>query len=248
MRHWADRLAGMRRVGSLLGVGLVTPIAHLANRSLPFQTYLYAIFHRTAVARVGHAILMPAILVAAFASLASLSVPLAVTAAVLLACWYGWLALAHRLPLLAVVMVPLTAALCALGILWVTPAPSVVPGAPWLWVVLLGLVQTLTHAAEPDVPPRVNGTNHWMSQRAFFARAPIRNGVRAVLMVVAGTANELWASWRLLPVLVLDALWRVGCYPNERAQMRDWVHQAVADGDPAIDFIGQGGACVGAYP
>jgi hypothetical protein len=247
MRRWARVLAPLLRPGSILGAALVTPIAHMAHTSFSFQVYLYALFHRSRLSRVGHWVCMPAILLVALALLGTLWMPLLVGGGVALTAWYVLLGRSQGLWWLGGVSAALAVGLSA-GAAWV-----VVAAAPSAWVLLallgaLGWLQTLSHAAEPDVPPRVSGTGQWQPLGPWLRHAPLRHGVRAIAMSGAGLINELWASWRLLPVIVLHALWSVGYAPALLDAHRAVVREALRHGNPAIDFVGDGGACTGVYP
>jgi hypothetical protein len=57
-----------------------------------------------------------------------------------------------------------------------------------------------------------------------------------------GTFDELVASPRLLPVLLLDALWRLGHDAGRRDAWRAQANRAIASGNPGLDFIGIGGS------
>jgi hypothetical protein len=59
---------------------------------------------------------------------------------------------------------------------------------------------------------------------------------------VFGTVDELVASPRLLPVLLLEWLWRAGHRPQQSAAYRAMAASAIANGNPALDYIGTGGA------
>jgi hypothetical protein len=244
MRWWARRLRPLLRPGSLpsawLGTSLVTPIAHVATGSLEFQAYLYAIFHRSAVARVGHLILMPLIVLAIVATVATLSGTAGWVLGGLLAALYVGLPLQHRMPLLAALSGAVAVLLSAAG-LWWAAHPSVVPGAPAAWLVGLAFLQVLTHLAEPDIPPRVSGTADWVETRTWFGRAPVRHVLRSIALLPWAVFNEIWGSWRLLPVLLLERLSAAGYRPAARARLADLVERAMADGNPALDFIGTGG-------
>lgn len=247
MRRWAVRLRSLLRPGSVLGIALVTPIAHVANRSLFFQTYLYAVFHRTLGARLSHAVLMPGIVLLALTALAMWSTAAAWLATAAMLLFHLDVARRHGVLLAGWLTATL---LLLLGAIAVYAAATWDPrfGQPWMWAIGLGLLQTLSHAAEEHVPPRVSGNENWVRTSVFFARTPVRSVVRASLMVPAGLLNELWASWRLLPVLVLDTLWRCG-YQQERAeQFRRVVEDAWSSGNPAIDFLGSGGATCAPSP
>lgn len=81
------------------------------------------------------------------------------------------------------------------------------------------------------------GTPDALNQPATVAR---RAGHLAAQLVF-GTVDELVASPRLLPVLLLDLLWRAGYAPQRRAALTAWATQAITSGNPALDYIGTGG-------
>lgn len=245
MRRWAARLAPTLAPGSWVGTALVTPIAHVANASLDFQMYLYDVFHRGWIARAGHRVCMPGIIVSALASLALLGSWLAAAAGGALAVWYLRLGRREGLPLVGWVSAATAVGGVVAAVVWANSAGGLDPREALLALVVL---QTLSHATEPDVPPRVSGEPRWRPIGAWFREAPVRNLVRSTLMAVAGVVNEAWASWRLFPLLVLDGLWRVGYAPSRRVLHEERVAAALATGNPAIDVIGAGGACERGYP
>jgi hypothetical protein len=55
------------------------------------------------------------------------------------------------------------------------------------------------------------------------------------------TVDEIVASPRLLPVLLLELLWLLGHDPGRRAAWRALSARAIASGNPALDYIGTGG-------
>jgi len=55
------------------------------------------------------------------------------------------------------------------------------------------------------------------------------------------TVDEIVASPRLLPVLLLELLWLLGHDPVRRAAWRTLSARAIASGNPALDYIGTGG-------
>lgn len=247
MRRWAARLHGWLGP-SVAGTALVTPIAHVANNSLGFQAYLYSIFHRTWPAKLGHVVLMPLIAVATLATAGTLHPALCVAAGVALVVWYARVAGAHRLPLLAGVLAASGAAFTFAALAWSARWSDLgVWAHPALVWAALGLAQTLSHLTEPDVPPRVSGCDDWVPLPEYFRRDPVRNGLRALAMVFAGTMNEMWSGWRLYPVVALDLLWAFGYAPAQRARHEALVARAVEGGNPAIDFIGRGGGRPVAY-
>jgi hypothetical protein len=258
MRFWARFLAVLvfpRRdhlFAKILRVALVTPLAHVANLSFEFQCYLYGIFHRSRAAKLGHALCMPVIVTATLASVARLNLIAAVVCAALLALWYLVQSLFNRMFLLGLVMVLTTAGAGAVAIVWNSSLAS----APMLWaepamvLLIFSALQTFSHLSEPDIPPRTNGTKDWVPVGEYFfgpqqhrsvSLLLIRRVTRSAFVFAAGVFNEFWGSWRLLPVLVVRAMWRVGYQPRKRARLEMLSRQILGEGNPAIDVIGTGG-------
>jgi hypothetical protein len=273
-----DRLLalGHPRAGAVARVvagGMVTPIAHFANLSLDFQTYLFLVFHRRRPARVTHAVLQPLTLVALAAGLAAFRIhrsgppaaPYALDlngawiAGALLAVGYAAQGIANGMPLLAGVMAAVALGSAAAGTLVFSITRGAGRGAgasivrsPWAWVVALSFVVMLSHLPEPLLPPRFNGLARWTRLPDLFVRpegglrpagALVEGGARVLALgVVWGTVNEIWGFWRLTPVSVLLGLWSLGYQPARRARVVAAVEEAIARGNPALDFIGTGGA------
>jgi hypothetical protein len=259
------RAGALRR---LVAAGMVASTAHFANLSLEFQAYLFDVFHRRRPARLVHALLQPLTVVALLAGLAALRLPAgpprpglralepngAWLAGLALAVWYVVQALENRMALLAAVMAGFAlggaAAATLLRSLAAAPgAPGLFTTSPWSWVLGLSLLVTLSHLSEPAIPPRLNGCARWTTWSELFRRPagqPSRAGRTslrlAVLGLAWGTLNELWASWRLTPLSVLAGLFALGYQPARRARLRAWVATAIQSGNPALDFIGVGGA------
>ena len=250
MTRWTTRLTGPLfgaddLAARTLRTALVTPLAHVASLSFEFQCYLYAVFHRTLLSRLSHVVLMPIIVTATIATMLSISLPLGVAAALGLSAFYSLMAWRNGLALLGVLMLPVMAALSGLAWLWALSGSQ-----PAYWMFGLALAQTLSHSLE-HVPPRVSGGPDWVTLREFFLGPDdARHGipmilsrlVRAVCMAIAGTFNELTGSWRLLPMLVVRGLWTLGYQPERRARIAALVAAAMRDDNPAVDFIGTGGA------
>jgi hypothetical protein len=122
--------------------------------------------------------------------------------------------------------------------------------APLTWVVLGSLLQAGSHIMEP-LPPRVSRSAGWVPVREYvFGPPQSRYGPMQVLrrcghlawQTLFGTVDELVASPRLLPVLLLQWLWLTGHRPQQSAAYRALADRAIATGNPALDFIGTGGA------
>jgi hypothetical protein len=69
----------------------------------------------------------------------------------------------------------------------------------------------------------------------------LRRAGQLAAQAVFGTVDEIVASPRLLPVLLLELLWLLGHDPVRRAAWRSLSACAIASGNPALDYIGIGG-------
>jgi hypothetical protein len=230
-------------------IATVTPSTNVTGLNLAYQSYLNHVFHRTWLARAGHAACMPVVVTALLALLYPIHATLG--GALALAAWWAYWAVRERDPLwggcavgLAAALWPLAQALGRLGA--ADPSPL---AQPWAWLLLGGALQAGSHILEP-LPPRVTRSVHWMPPaRYLLGRAGQRNPPGAVarracqlaLQAAFGTADEIVASPRLLPVLVLEVLWLLGHDPGRRAAWRDLSARAIASGNPALDYIGIGG-------
>ena len=68
-----------------------------------------------------------------------------------------------------------------------------------------------------------------------------RRAGQLAAQAVFGTVDEIVASPRLLPVLLLELLWLLGHDPERRSAWRALSARAIASGNPALDYIGTGG-------
>ena len=69
----------------------------------------------------------------------------------------------------------------------------------------------------------------------------LRRAGQLAAQAVFGTVDEIVASPRLLPVLLLELLWLCGHNQVQRAAWRTLSARAIASGNPALDYIGIGG-------
>jgi len=249
------------RLARWWAIATVTPATNVTVLNLRYQAYLNLVFHRTRLARVGHAICMPVIVAAMLAALCplrlgsgpalpglALPVNASLLGAVGLATWWAAWAVKERDAVWATCGVALAAALYGLANVAYHAHPAA--GGFAALIVLGSLLQAGSHILEP-LPPRVSRSLHWVPVHEYVfgpPRAP--HGARQVFrrcghlaaQTVYGTVDELVASPRLLPVLLLDWLWRAGHRPQQSASYRGLAAGAIASGNPALDYIGTGGA------
>jgi len=216
-------------------IATVAPSTNVTGLNLPYQAYLDAIFHRTWLARIGHAVCMPIIVTALLGATSPL-----IGAVVLAVWWAGW-ALTWRDAWWGLCSLALAGGLAAAA-----SVASVVPFSrvSWLVVALIGsLLQAASHALEP-LPPRVTRSPDWVPVGVYLRERPgrLRRLGHLAAQVVFGTADELVASPRLLPVLLLRLLWLTGHDAARRRAALDLARRAIASGNPALDYIGTGGS------
>ena len=244
---------------------LVTPTAHAAWLSSSFQLYLYAVFHQTGLARSLHRIGFPLTILALCAALAPyrigpaptslgaalLTPSLALLGSGLLAIYHVYVAAFFRSAVLGLVVVPLGLGLYAAGVGWAWSLGNLgpTPEAPWWPIVaalLMSAMVSLSHAREPMIPPRVSGTDAWVSLGSFLLGAPGSPGrgwraLRTAVAVLGGVLDELWGAPRLLVLSVLCDLERLGLRASVSRDAGIWARDALRSGNPALDFIGIGG-------
>ncbi|HEY0714211.1 MAG TPA: hypothetical protein VGF45_16130 [Polyangia bacterium] len=259
---WARRLAWLlapRGTPSLLarawGVMAVAPFAHITFFSVPYQAYLYEVFHLTKNARFWHQLCMPLnnlMIMAALGAVTSGGLDAAAIYAFLIAGWYLAQAIVSRLVLWGLVMIPLVGALY-LGARWYGQATADLGwvASPFLWMALLSFAQAFSHVTEPRLPPRVTGGPQWKTVAEFLAGDhPADAGrfgsqlvrlVRLAAQALWGTVAEFWASPRLFPYGVLAQLRRLGYGEASLGPLDEFVRRALASGQPAVDYIGSGG-------
>jgi hypothetical protein len=230
-------------------IATVTPGTNVTGLNLAYQSYLNHVFHRTLLARAGHAVCMPVIVAALLALLYPVHATLA--GAVALGAWWAWWAARERDVVWGAGAVGLAAALWplaqALGRVGAThPWPL---AQPWAWVLVAGALQAGSHVLEP-LPPRVTRSVHWVPTGRYLLGRPghrnppgtvARRAGQLAAQAVFGTADEIVASPRLLPVLLLELLWACGHDPVRRAAWRALSARAIASGSPALDYVGIGG-------
>lgn len=223
----------------LLRTCLVAPFTQLTFVSFDLQMFLFDVFHTSVAARLGHFVGMTGVNLFVMALAAHGAGPLGVglVAAVLLA-WWGAVAWSTRLALWWLVMVPVTAALAVAATFLATASAS------WLLLglALSGAVVSFSHAFEPLFPPRAGDPLRWMTISEFVSGGPMVPRVLQVAsFVFLGWLDELWASPRLLPYNVLRLMLSAGYAPELRRELDARAAEALASGNPALDYVGIGG-------
>jgi hypothetical protein len=256
-------------------IATVAPGTNVTGLNRRYQSYLDAIFHRTRLARAGHAVCMPIIVAAMLAALCPLrmgasAIPLpggtsvslnilplnaSLPAAVGLAVWWVWWAVKERDTWWAVGNAVLVVVLWSVANAAYHVRPHATGGAalawaPVAWVLVGSLLQAGSHVLEP-LPPRVSRSPYWVPVGEYLLGRPerrnrpgtvVRRAGHVAAQALFGTVDELVASPRLLPVLLLRLLWAAGHDPAGRASCAALAARAIASGNPALDYVGTGGS------
>lgn len=242
---------------------MVAPMTQMTFLSFDLQLFLYGVFHQTWTARIGHFVFQAGVTVWLLAAAAALvpASPWLPSGAWLLGgilwLWYAAMARQYRLTAWAALMVPVVAALAAVGTAMATALgaghaatllqPLPLPFNPWLWALVCAFLVALSHAPEAKLPPRAVEGDQWIGVYDYILRHPelpsgkVLRALRVGLFPIWGTFDELWASPRLVPYGFLLLMFRVGYRPDVWQRHQDWLRRALQSGNPAIDYVGIGG-------
>jgi hypothetical protein len=237
---------------------LVAPFTQLTFFSFDLQAFLFGVFHTTFWARAGHLLCMCAVNLCMLVGLGKIALGGGIDAGMAYACalalWHGSVALSVGL---------VGWGLCAAGLvlgLELAARSCIAAGSgalhvlaehPWLGAALSAFLVALSHAPEPRLPPRAVAGPRWLGITEYVrgpvgARHPLAvmlaNGLRVALFVVWGTLNEWWAAMRLMPYNFLWLMFLVGYAKPLRDRVLGHVHRALASDNPALDYVGIGGA------
>lgn len=232
---------------------LVAPFTQLTFLSFDLQIFLFEVFHLTFWAKVGHLTGMIGVnffLLAGLSTLRPEGAPWWVNAsslyALVLLAWYAAVAVSARLKGWWVASAVLVLALWG-GAAFYDRVLTLVPWAnPWGGVLASAVWIAFSHAPEPKLPPRAIEGATWKTVReALQARTGLgmlSRALRITLFVLWGTLDELWAAPRLMPYNLLRILFVCGYEPARWREIQDWSRRALASENPALDYVGIGGA------
>ena len=192
---------------------LIVPHAHVRFDPL-FQTEMYELFHRRALARLGHLVCTPLINIALLAALALALPHGAFIGAAAIALWSLYVDRAA-----GAVMIPIAFAAALVGSAIAPQLGShglvLALGAAWAGA----LLQALSHATEP-IPPPWTGSHAFMPLGTWLRAAPASR--IALLFLLSPTVFpllEAWAAPRVWVLQVLHALMRLGYRAELRTQL-----------------------------
>lgn len=200
----------------------IVPRAHVRFERM-FQTEMYELFHRRAPARWGHLICTPLINVALLAALAvalparelgPLLLDGAVAGAIAIVVWSLYV---DRLAGLLVIPLAAAAVLGARELAGVLGEHALSGSLLAAWAG--GLLQAISHAAEP-IPPPWTGSHCFMPLGAWLRAAPpSRIAGIALLSPTVFPLLEVWAAPRVWVLQVLHLMMRAGYRADLRAQL-----------------------------
>lgn len=234
---------------------VVTPMAHVTLVNLDYQIYLNQILHTSAGAWLGHVVCIPINVALLFYALAYHdhgSAGLVLLG--LLGAWYLAMAVKLRDRLWAVVALGLLALTWAAGSSCASLVVEHYGLAPWYLrplplIAMVSTAQAYTHLFEEQVPPRANFEQRWLPVREFLWGTGSELSLGRKLLRLAwtplgglwGAFDEWWASAKLMPIYALELLWALGYRRDQREMFRRAALEALASGDPALDWVGVGG-------
>jgi hypothetical protein len=254
---------GQSRAMGRLGLHfLIAPMTQLTFISFDLQAFLFVVFHRRLGSVLGHGIFMTTenlFLMAALRGVRVVELPFGVVDggmlhALLLLAWYGAMAAQARLRLWFAVTAPIVLALYAASGPLARACHESLGIAPAWGALASAFLVAVSHAAEPDLPPRTVDSWRWVPLRQHLLEPGIGPGARVlrmlhvVLLAITGTIAEAWASLRLMPYNWLLVMMRLGYAPARYAQIVEWRDRAWATGNPALDYVGTGGGTFLARP
>lgn len=222
----------------------IVPQAHV-RFDRRFQTEMYELFHVRPLARWGHLICTPIIVVALLAALAALGpifphgsvttsglvfadgallVDGALLGALAIIAWSFYV---DRIA--AIVMIPLAIA-AALGARELAAALGDHALIGSLAIAYAGgLLQAISHASEP-IPPPWTGSHAFVPLGTFLRTAPPSRMLGlALLSPTVFTLLEVWASPRVWVLEVLHLMMRAGYRPELRTQLDARIDEMLAD-------------------
>jgi hypothetical protein len=214
----------------------VVPSMLFVGGSAEYQLYLAVIFHRSRIAQVGHFLCVPLGIIALLGLIAQSSPSFALATGALMTLYWTLVGALHRQSLWALCNAIVGAVLTSVALVLEWPVhPAVV-------MVIIALLQSASHTTERYLPPRVATASTWVRLRDYL-RGP-RLSVHILVSIrqwLYGTFDEWWATPRLVHLGTLVLLSRFGYESELKARVDRYARDAIASGEPALDYIGEGG-------
>jgi len=264
----AQDLENQTCIQRLVGRIFVVPLTNLTGFSLYYQSYLTEIFHTRFLTKLSHYSMMPLVNFFVMVWLAQWTFSTqpshrvtdvfvangAMVYAIVVLFWWTlwgfisktrWLGPGMLMPLfllyiLSTLYYQLTRELNPSIRKWYQPCYNVWYN-PIIWMWVAAFFQAAGHAFEGVVPPRVNGSTHWLSIRATIESGGCSGVLAIFFQIFFGTFDEFIASPRLLPLLFIRVAYGMGYMPEQWQLIQTLASLALAHGNPALDYIGEGG-------
>lgn len=211
------------RTARLAHALFIVPTAHV-RFDRTFQTEMYELFHQRALARWGHVLVTPLIVVAWLALLDALLPNGAVIGAAAVVAWSFYV---DRVAALFVVPLALAAVFGARELAGALGEHAVVGSLLVAWGG--GFLQAVSHAAEP-VPPPWTGSHRFLSLGEWLRTAPLSRVLALfVLTPTVFPLLEAWAAPRVWVLQVLHFMMRAGYRAELRATLANRVVEMLGD-------------------
>jgi hypothetical protein len=245
-------------LGRFLRMVLVAPFTQLTFFSFDLQAFQFGVFHTTVWSRAGHLLFMSGVNFFMLLGLGQVELGGGLDAgmlyALVLALWHLSVALGVGLrawglcAVGAVIGLELAARACLASDAGPLQALS---RHAFAGAALCAFLIAVSHAPEPRLPPRAVAGPRWLGMGEYVLgpagarhapRIRLANGVRVGLYVMWGTLDEWWAAMRLMPYNFLWLMFRAGYARPVQDRVLGHVRSALASGNPALDYVGIGGA------
>ncbi len=212
-------------LATFLRAMFIVPMAQIRIFDLPYQLYVFEVFHASRLNRWSHFVGIPASLAALYLLLSPIPYASAVALAVVVGIQVG-ICLSTGLRALIPVVLSAHGAIWLIALHWLNR--FVVFGGAW-WahpafhVLAWPALQYATHIFERDLPPPWSGNDQWIPTLTFVRTATLRQVVKAVAYSPLHAVVEVISSHRNSFILLLLALERLGYRPAPVVTMRRWI-------------------------
>jgi hypothetical protein len=216
----------------------IVPMAQIRIFDLPYQVYVFEVFHASRANRWSHYIGIPVSLAALYILLSPLPLGPEIALAIVVAVQIG-MCVGGGLRSLIPLVVLANSALWLLS-LHVLDRVFVFGGSWWahpaFHVLLWPALQYTTHLLERDLPPPWSGNDQWISTLAFVRGATPRLVVKAIAFAPLHVIVELVSMHRNSFVLLLLTLERLGYRAPQVVAMRRWIDAECARTARVVEY------------
>jgi hypothetical protein len=242
---------------ALLDRILITPLTNLTSFSLVYQLYLNEIFHTHILTKISHYAMMPIVNIFIAQLLAQFSwfgMNGAAVYCIILWLWYSLWGISSSAKALSAIMVAPLITIYYISLNFYQVTRNFAPNHAWynssshlltnpiILMFLTATAQAFGHVFEPKLPPRIVGQADWISLEQLRALyGPVGFYFVSLVQLMFGAFDELLASPRLLPIIVLRAAYFFGYNAEQWKLISKLSELAMKSGNPALDYVGIGG-------